>query len=362
MQRHEPLARAEVRRPAFGASLPHACGAAVSATHAVPEAFAQALREMGLAGPEPLFGAPLTGGVSSDIWHIDTASGPICAKRALPKLRVAADWHAPIERNLYEARWLQVAHSAQPGCAPLLLGQHAGLGVLAMSYLPRHALWKQQLRDGLAELPTADAVGRTLARIHAYSAARPALAREFASDAIFFDIRLEPYLLATAQRHADLAAPLQALVRETQRHKLALVHGDVSPKNILVDAQGPVFVDAECAVWGDPAFDLAFCLNHLLLKCLWKPASAADYLRCFQVLADSYQAGVDWEPAHRLQERAAHLLPGLMLARVDGKSPVEYLDTQAQQDAVRRVARALLSRPVHCLGDVCSAWRREIDA
>jgi hypothetical protein len=91
-----------------------------------PPAFAQALRELGLAGDEALRGQPLTGGVSSDIWRIDTARGPVCAKRALAKLRVAADWRAPIERNQYEARWMQVAQAGAPGSAPQLLGQHPG--------------------------------------------------------------------------------------------------------------------------------------------------------------------------------------------------------------------------------------------
>lgn len=329
-------------------------------TQPVPDAFAQALRELGLCGPGPLVGEPLTGGVSSDIWRIDTAGGPVCAKRALAQLRVAADWRAPIERNLFEARWMQVAAAAQPGCAPRVLGQHPGLGVLVMQYLPHHALWKQQLRDGRAEPETARVVGRKLARIHAYAAARPELAADFRSQAIFFDIRLEPYLLATAGRHADLADRLQALVRQTQTHARTLVHGDVSPKNILVDADGPVFLDAECAVWSDPSFDLAFCLKHLLLKCLWNRAAIAAYLQCFDALAVTYLDGVDWEPAALLEQRAAQLLPGLLLARVDGKSPVEYLDHEAQHDAVRRVARSLLLHPVQRLVDVTQAWRMEL--
>lgn len=156
----------------------------------VPEVFAQALRELGLAGDEPLQGMPLTGGVSSDIWCIDTAVGPLCAKRALPKLRVAADWRAPIERNLYEARWMREADAALPGCAPRVRGQHPRLGVLVMDHLPQHALWKQQLREGDADARTAAAVGQALARIHAHAAARPALAGEFDSQQIFFDIRL----------------------------------------------------------------------------------------------------------------------------------------------------------------------------
>jgi tRNA A-37 threonylcarbamoyl transferase component Bud32 len=328
----------------------------------VPAEFAQALRELGLAGAGAITGAPLTGGVSSDIWRIGSSQGPVCAKRALAKLRVAADWRAPIERNRYEARWMRVANDAHAGCAPRVLGQHPALGVLVMNYLPPsgYNLWKQQLRDGRADAATAREVGRVLGRIHSYSARRPELAAEFNTDAIFFDIRLEPYLLATARRHPDLAARLEGLVDVTRAHRLALVHGDVSPKNILVGAEGPVFLDAECAWWGDPAFDLAFCLNHMLLKCLWNPAATTDFLASFDVLAEAYLQAVDWEPVDALERRAAALLPGLFLARVDGKSPVEYVTDEGQREQVRRVARALLRHPVARLPAVRLAWQEEL--
>lgn len=330
----------------------------------VPAAFAQALRELGLAGGETLLGQPLTGGVSSDIWRIQTGRGPVCAKRALAKLRVAADWYAPIERNQTEARWMRVAQAAEPGCTPQVLGQHPGLGVLVMQWLAPadHRLWKAMLRDGQAEAATAQAVGRTLARIHAYAAARAdELAPLFDTDATFFDIRLEPYLLATARRHPDLATRLQALMAQTQAHQRTLVHGDVSPKNILIGPCGAVLLDAECAWWGDPAFDLAFCLNHLLLKCLWTPAAKADFLAGFSALAETYLAGVAWEPRESLELRAAALLPGLLLARVDGKSPVEYLTAEAQRDTVRRVARPLLQEPAARLADISAAWRQGLE-
>jgi aminoglycoside phosphotransferase (APT) family kinase protein len=332
------------------------------ASQPVPPAFAQALRELALAGAGPLAGTPLTGGVSSDIWRIEVDGGPVCAKRALEKLRVAADWHAPIERNRYEALWMQVAGRAVPGCAPRVLGQHPRLGVLVMEYLPPsgHVLWKHALRDGRVDVDTARAVGRTVAGIHAYTAARPALAPQFPTDAIFFDIRLEPYLLATARRHPGAAPALERLVAQTQSNARALVHGDVSPKNILVGPRGPVLLDAECAWWGDPAFDIAFCLNHLLLKCLWRPAAADAYLASFDALAGAYLAGVDWEPSADVERRAAALLPGLFLARVDGKSPVEYVTRDDDREAVRRAALPLLHRPVDRLTAIAAAWREEL--
>ena len=202
----------------------------------IPPEILAALHRMGLlaAGAVPT-GERLTGGVSSDIWRIDLASGPVCVKRALAKLRVAADWQAPVERNRYEARWMQRANAAAPGSAPLLLGLDEASGALAMQFLPpdSYPLWKTQLRDGDADPAFAAQVADALVRIHAATAADPAIAADFPTDRIFYDIRLEPYLVATARVHPDLAPRFDDLVAATQANKRALVHGDVSPKNIL---------------------------------------------------------------------------------------------------------------------------------
>jgi aminoglycoside phosphotransferase (APT) family kinase protein len=329
---------------------------------APPAEILAALGRMGLWDGATVTGAALTGGVSSDIWRIDLASGPVCVKRALAKLKVAADWRAPTSRNRYEAAWMRAAGAAVPGCTPALLGVDEEAGALAMQFLPQTAypLWKAQLRDGHADPGFAAAVGDRLGRIHAATAADPSLAAAFPTDGIFFDIRLEPYLLATAARHPDRAGALRALVATTQASRHALVHGDVSPKNILAGPAGPVFLDAECAWWGDPAFDLAFCLNHLLLKCLWTPAAAGGFLACFAALAAAYRPHIGWEPPQALEARAAHLLPGLLLARVDGKSPVEYLTTEVERAPVRRAARALLAAPVQRLDRIAARWKQEL--
>jgi aminoglycoside phosphotransferase (APT) family kinase protein len=326
-------------------------------------AVVEALARLGLLPPgeTPCF-ARLTGGVSSDIWRVDLVRGPVCVKRALAKLRVAADWRAPIERNAYEAAWMRHAAAIVPNAVPPLLGQDEQAGVLVMAYLPqdRYRGWKPDLLAGRAEPEVAAAVGTRLACIHAGTAHNPTIAVSFPTDRIFFDIRLEPYLEATARAHPDRAAALHHLAAVTAASKKALVHGDVSPKNILVGPDGPVFLDAECAWYGDPAFDVAFCLNHLLLKCLAVPAAADGFLGCFDALAQSYLRGVGWESAAALEARAAHLLPGLLLGRVDGKSPVEYLTEEAQKERVRQVARRLLDRPVERLGAVRAAWRQQL--
>jgi len=322
----------------------------------------KALAAMGLAeaGLRPRL-TRLTGGVSSDIWRVDLPSGPICVKRALAQLRVDADWHAPVARNLYEARWMERAGAIVPDAVPRLFGQDYRAGLLAMAYLAPedHPVWKDRLAAGDADAAFATRVGDRLARIHRATANDKEVAAEFPTDTIFHDIRLEPYLLATGRAHPDLAPALDTLAETTATTKRALVHGDVSPKNLLVGPHGPVFLDAECAWYGDPAFDLAFCLNHLLLKGLWVPAAVAGFFACFDALAAAYLKSVDWEVAAALEARAAHLLPGLLLARVDGKSPVEYL-AAADKDRVRRVASTLLRAPVDTLDAVRSGWAAEL--
>lgn len=311
---------------------------------------------------DDMIAEPLTGGVASDIWRVQAGGRTFAVKRALEKLRVARDWRAPVSRNGNEVGWLLEAASIVPDAVPHILAHDAAVGAFAMDYLKPedHPVWKAELRAGRADPAFAAAVGRAIAAIHSATANSNEIAARFDTDPIFHSIRLEPYLEATAEAHPDLAPQLMALSRDTLATKIALVHGDVSPKNILVGPKGPVFLDAECAWYGDPAFDLAFCLNHMLLKCLWVPASRAAYLASFDALASAYLDAADWEPRTKIEARAARLLPGLFLARVDGKSPAEYVTTEEDRDRVRRVARPLIANPPTILAAIRDAWEEEL--
>lgn len=317
------------------------------------------LERLGLVAPGELPRLEaLTGGVSSLIVRADTARGPVCVKKALAKLRVASDWHAPVERSFAELAWLKLAGEIVPGAVPRVLGEDREAMAFAMEFLDPagHPVWKSQLRDGTIDNATARAVAGRLARIHAATAARPELAAQFANQAQFYALRLEPYFAATAARHPDRAAALNALISDTRESTLALMHGDISPKNILVGPRGPVFLDAECACWGDPAFDLAFCANHLLLKCVWRPQWTARYSGAFGVLTQTYLDGVTWEARSGIEARACGLLAGMLLARIDGRSPVEYITQDAYRAKVREFARTLLAAPVNSLAAIASQW------
>ena len=316
-----------------------------------------------IADPAEASFEALTGGVSSDIWKVTTPERTFCIKRALARLKVAADWNAPVERNRYEVAWTRIAHGIVPGAVPEILHHDAAEMFCAMTYLSPddHRLWKSDLRDGRAAAADATEIGRRLGRIHATTANNPQVAAQFPRSDIFHAIRLEPYLEATAAAHPDMREALFGLSRRTGATRLVMIHGDVSPKNILLGPDGPVFLDAECACIGDPAFDLAFCLNHLLLKCLWNPAARSGFFACFEAMTQAYLAEVNWEPAAAVEQRAASLLPGLFLARIDGKSPVEYIQSETDRDRVRRCARGLLAAPPSRLTEVLAAWGKELD-
>jgi aminoglycoside phosphotransferase (APT) family kinase protein len=319
------------------------------------------LRRMGLlkAGESARL-TPLTGGVSSDISLVEAGRRRFCVKRALPRLKVAAVWEAPVGRNAAEAAYMRAVARWLPHAVPSVLGEDAEAGWFAMDYLAPedHPLWKARLLAGIVDVDFAAAVGCDLAIIHERSAADPNIPAAFANDETFEAIRIEPYLRSTGRAHPELATRFEELAHTTLTTKRALVHGDISPKNILQGPDGPVFLDAECAWFGDPAFDLAFCLNHLLLKGAREGAERTRYTAAFSALARAYLAGVDWENADGLEARAATLLPGLFLARVDGKSPVEYLTRESERAAVRRCVIPMISDPPRRLRDVSDAWER----
>lgn len=318
---------------------------------------------LGLAAPaEDVHATALAGGVSSGIYRVDLRSGTYCVKQALPKLKVAKEWLAPVERVFSEIAYLKTVDGIAPGHVPRVLGQDEDSKSFVMEFLgPEYRNWKAELLAGRLDLGVAAAVGDLLGRVHQRTADDADIACRFANDASFHAIRLEPYLLETARVHPALADRLEHVVERTAETRRVLVHGDVSPKNILLGPSGPVLLDAECAWFGDPAFDVAFCANHFVLKASHLPAHAPELLDAFDAFVEAYFLHVDWESRMVLERRVASLLPCLTLARVDGKSPVEYLDEE-QRDLVRTATIPLVVFPPPTPHEVAHYWRKELAA
>ena len=266
----------------------------------LPDAIETKLTEIGLipAGV-PVTAERLTGGVSSDIWKVTAGERTFCVKRAMARLAVEQDWFAPVERNRYERLWYATVDARVPGFAPRVLAHDDEAMFFAMAWLDPagYRLWKAELMAGRVDRDFAAIFAGKLAALHAATAGDPEIEAAFPTGDLFEALRLEPYLRATGTRHPALGQRLNALADRTAATRRALVHGDVSPKNIMIGpGKAPVLLDAECAWYGDPAFDIAFCVNHLLLKCLAAPQASGELLAAFDAFCAAYRAGVDWEP------------------------------------------------------------------
>ena len=329
----------------------------------------------GLASPQDVVRwSAISRGVSSDLWRVEAPDRTFCVKAALPTLRVKADWHAPLDRSSVEVAWLKFASEQVAVLLRQVLADDPAAGIFAMNYFDpiEYPVWKSELmahriNDGTAER-VGDLVGR-LAEASVQRDVREDLSRRFATDDNFRLLRIEPYFLATARRRPEVADRLRSLAERTSSIRRGLVHGDVSPKNILVGQGGPVLIDAECAWWGDPAFDVAFCLNHLLLKALVvdtqrRPARAQQLSAEAHKWWAAYREHITWESPSSLGGRVVDLLPALLLARVDGTSPVEYLTAEADRTFVRDAAVQMLStddlRGINEPSIVFDRWRERL--
>lgn len=245
-------------------------------------------------------------------------------KRALRRLRVRDEWIVDTNRNKYEADYLEYVSRIVPNAVPKVIAR--GDGWFAMEYMEGLHNWKALLLAGDCCPEAAAAAGNTLRKIHDFTRQDEVVRASFSTLANFEQLRIEPYLITTGKRHPVLRDAFEQAASELRNASECLIHGDFSPKNLLVssDHRRIVILDCEVAWFGDPAFDVAFFLNHLLLKALLH-APAEPGLR---KLVESFHAAYRPDPA--LERRILRLLLLLMLARVDGKSPVEYLSPEKQ--------------------------------
>jgi aminoglycoside phosphotransferase (APT) family kinase protein len=304
---------------------------------------------------------PLKGGVSSDISLVRARDRRFVVKRALAKLKVKDDWFADPNRTRYEQAWFDYVARFAPAAVPRLL--HRAGDWFAMEYLDAGlVLWKDELLAGRAFTAHAAAAGSLLGSVHRASWQEPEAKKTFATGANFYDLRLAPYLVTGGQRLPQWREHFDAEASRLGRTELALVHGDYSPKNLMIGDGRLVVLDAEVAWFGDPVFDLAFLLTHLHLKALLHTGRTSV---CREVLAlvpafwRSYCAALESRADGELEARTVRLLQLLLLARVHGKSPVEYL-TPAQQALVTQHVGGWLARPAATVAGFTAAWETAI--
>ncbi len=304
----------------------------------------------------------LTGGVASDIGLVVLADQKICVKFSLATLRVAEHWCAPVHRNKAEYEWLRFAATCVPEHVPEVYGFSLDEYGFAMEFIDGGDvyLWKKALLNSVPDSGQAGAVAAVLGQVHAASATADFDRTEFCNRDDFYALRLEPYLNFMIASHPQIKSQLCVMVDELYRSNSVLVHGDISPKNIMFRDNLPILLDAECATMGDPGFDVAFCLNHIILKAIHLPEIRHFLFSAVTSFWRVYREYVSWESQNGLEARVAALVPMLMLARIDGKSPVEYLSA-TEQDMVRTVSIPLILKSAGTITDLLSRLEQSVE-
>lgn len=310
----------------------------------------------------PTEGAHITelgGGVSNTVLLVETGDRRFVLKQALGKLRVEDDWFSDRERVFRESaamRWLRPHLPA--GSVPEVLFEDRENCLFAMTAGPREAgTWKALLMRGEVDAGVARTIGGMLAKMISASWRDPEAKRVFGDQTVFDQLRLDPYYRTTAARHPDLKPQFERLMRESSHRRVSLVHGDWSPKNFLVWAGAVMAIDFEVIHYGDPAFDTAFFLNHLLLKSFYRPAWSGALGRAALAFWEACGAGTPKECGWIEPATLSHL-GCLLLARVDGKSPAEYIIDPALRERIREFARQLIVAPPDRVADVFEQARR----
>jgi len=287
----------------------------------------------------------LGGGVSNTVLLVESGARRFVLKQALGKLRVEQEWLADRERIFRESAALRKLSGRLPaGSLPEVLFEDRENFAFAMSAASvSSACWKDLLLRGEVRVETAGQIGGLLARMVSASWRQADWEREFGDQTIFDQLRIDPYYRAAARRHPDIERLAARLIAESAARQVSLTHGDWSPKNFLVDGERVMAIDFEVVHFGDPSFDTAFMLNLFLLKSFYRPQWARLYAETADGFWRAFISGIpreDWiEPA------ALQHLGWLLLARVDGKSPAEYIRTPELQNQVRHFARDLILSP-----------------
>ena len=295
------------------------------------------------AGETPLI-EPFPGGISNLVALVRAREGTWVVKQALPRLRVKDEWYAPRERVFAEVASLRLIRETVKGSpAPRVILEDREDFAYVMEYAgDGYRTWKHDLLGGLIEHRTTREVASIMADLHSKTWLQETVARRFGDMTNFEQLRIDAYLTTTAKRHSDVKAQVEEIISFLRTERLCLVHGDFSPKNILLLQDGRTWlIDSEAAHYGNPVFDIAFCTNHLFLKAVHLRSRA--HLDEAETLWSSYWNAGTWR---QLEPEGVRTLAALMLARIDGKSPIEYL-SEKDRDEVRRISHSfILSREV----------------
>ena len=281
----------------------------------------------------------LTGGVSNVVLAITTSDKKLVLKQALAELKVAEKWEADQRRAIVEANAIALFHKLSPDQVPNLVFLDSERFILILDRVPvGSTVWKSDLLDGVINPDVAGVLGKTLAQWHNFGQTNKEARLQFMEDSLFEQLRVDPFYRFVAAKNELLEPIISKLISELEGDKTTIVHGDFSPKNIMVGMDEQVYIlDFEVTHVGNPVFDLAFLLAHLLCKLF----RTNEPLEEKMLIASAQRFITSYQEVRSISESLSLHTALIALARVEGKSPVNYLD-KVQQDKLVKYTKGIL--------------------
>jgi 5-methylthioribose kinase len=302
------------------------------------------LRERGWVEPGPARVETLGGGVSNMVLHVETPERAFILKQSRPRLRTRDTWLSDLDRVYREQEVMQALRPLLPApTVPAVLFSDRPNYVFAMEPAPPGArVWKQALLSGEVDQAVAAHAGLILGRMHEATARDHRLVEPFRDHTVFVQLRVDPFYRRVQERRPEVARPIERVIKRMLSAKVALCHGDYTPKNILTHQQGFTLVDYETAHFGDPTMDLGLFLCHLILKAFKHVPRHGPFIELTRAFWRTYSGEVTFRPLAALQAGGIEHFAVCLLARIDGTSPVDYLPEEPKREAVRQLARHIL--------------------
>ncbi|MDR1317721.1 MAG: phosphotransferase, partial [Spirochaetales bacterium] len=272
-------------------------------------------------------------------------------------------WECDPNRMIIEHKALEVYARLVPQCVPAPVFYDADNYIMCRQAAPEECpMWKTQLLEGVLDFRIAQKSIETIVTVHNKTAADEEIRTTFGATDIFYSLRINPYIEFTVAKYPEFKKTADMVNQMLLNEKIALVHGDYSPKNILVSGENIFVLDMEVAHFGHPAFDLAFFLNHFLLKSIKNKMWSGAYLTMLSYMVNIYLNTITCINAQEMETLTVRTLAFLFLARVDGKSPAEYITAEKDKNLIRKIARVILKENLKSFEEVISLVKAELNA
>jgi len=296
----------------------------------------------------------LEGGVSSEVYKVKTKKNFYCLKRSLSKLLVKKEWFADTKRLKYEYHWLVHCKKIIPRSIPKIFQFNSKNDFLILEYLDekKYNTLKSELLKKIINLKVIKKISKDIYKIHNESSNSKTKKKFDNNFKNFYDLRLDAYFNEVGRVHPNLKIKIKNIIKSYKKNSSTLVHGDFSPKNILVYKNNVKYIDAETCNYGDPVFDVVFFLNHLLIKSIHIPQIKNKILEAYKIFFDTYIKLIKKKQREGFINRYLEMMPIMLLARVDGKSPVEYIKKKTIKNKIKLLSFSLIDKKLKTIDQI----------